>query len=47
MEHPVAAVLFGLAFYLPPIAVVIGIVMLALPSRSRTATGVQHRAAHR
>jgi hypothetical protein len=35
MENVVAVVLFDLAFLVPPLAVVFGIVMLAVPSRSR------------
>jgi hypothetical protein len=35
MENVVAVVLFDLAFLVPPFAVVLGFVMLALPSRAR------------
>jgi hypothetical protein len=34
MENVAAVVLFGLAFLVPPLAVVLGIVMLAVPSRT-------------
>jgi hypothetical protein len=34
MENVAAVVLFDLAFLVPPLAVVLGIVMLAVPSRT-------------
>ena len=37
MENILAVALFDLALLVPPLAVVIGIVMLALPSRSKEA----------
>jgi hypothetical protein len=35
MENVIAVVLFDLAFLVPPLAVVLGIVMLAVPTRAR------------
>ena len=37
MESNVAIVLFDLAFVVPPLAVVLGILLLAIPSRTRHA----------
>jgi len=37
MENVLAVALFDLALLVPPLAVVIGIVLLALPSRSKEA----------
>ena len=38
MESNVAIVLFDLAFVVPPLAVVLGILLLAIPSRTRQVT---------
>ncbi len=35
MENVLAVALFDLAFLVPPLAVVVGALMLALPSRSK------------
>jgi hypothetical protein len=41
MESVLAVALFDLAFVAPPLAVVIGLVMLALPSRPKVAASPQ------
>ena len=41
MESVLAVALFDLAFVAPPLAVVIGVVMLALPSRPKVVASTQ------
>ena len=45
MESVLAVALFDLAFVAPPLAVVIGVVMLALPSRPKVIAS-PHATAH-
>jgi len=45
VESVLAVALFDLAFVLPPLAVVIGVVMLALPSRPKV-VGSSQATAH-
>jgi len=41
VESNVAIVLFDLAFVVPPLAVILGILLLAMPSRTRHAATEQ------
>jgi hypothetical protein len=41
MENVFAVALFDLALLLPPLAVVIGVVMLALPSHPKVVASIQ------
>jgi hypothetical protein len=41
MESVLAIVLFDLAFIAPPLAVVIGVVLLAMPARPKVITSTQ------